>query len=169
MLTIDPNDPNRVLYKGKVVAEVRTTGERSSVRIDFDYEASVDEWIVPLSHLATGLRALEPPAPPVALTLELDADSIESPGITQMMLLEKELKAGGYTWIFHKSDADPWPSPVHGHDYEHGLVLDAVTGKIYQVSNRKEVGTLKKKKLVKLQQDIKGNEDLKIAAAKYIP
>lgn len=169
MLTIDPQDPNKIVYKGVCVGEVYKEGDREIVTISLTYEASADDWIVPLAHLSRGLAHLEPPRPPEVLRVQLGEESLEPPGIGRMMLLEKELKAGGYTWIFHKSDKDPWPSQVHGHDYEHGLVLDAVTGQIFETTDRAEVGKLKKKELSALQKTIKANKDLKAAAAKHLP
>jgi hypothetical protein len=169
MLTLDPHDRNNILYKGKSVARLSTIGDRTVVEIKLGYEASSEDWIVPLSYLARGLAKLEPPPPPIAAELQLGEDSIEPPGLTRVMLLEKELKAGGYNWVFHKSDPDPWPSPVHGHDYERGLVLDAATGQIFETTNRSEVGNLRKKDLLSLQKTLKQNKDLKGAANRYLP
>jgi len=169
MLTIDPRNPNKILYKGVCVGEVRKDGDREIVTISLTYEASADDWVGPLALLSQGLARLEPPRPPEVLRVQLGEHSLEPPGIGRMMLLEKALKAGGYTWIFHKSDMDPWPSPVHGHDYEHDLVLDAVTGQIFETADRTQVGKLRKKELSALQKTIKANKDLKAAAAKHLP
>jgi hypothetical protein len=48
-------------------------------------------------------------------------------------LTEKQIKRDGYIWKFHKNDADGWPSPLHGLEYEKGLKLDVLTANIYDV------------------------------------
>jgi len=48
----------------------------------------------------------------------------------------------GKNWEFHKTDADPWPSRLHGHFYDAGIKLDAITGKLYKVSTRAHCGNV---------------------------
>ena len=61
-------------------------------------------------------------------------------------IIEKLIKQGGETWIFHKNDPDPFPSRPHGHNKETGEKLDINTGIIYSV-NKKSVRKLSKKQL----------------------
>jgi hypothetical protein len=62
----------------------------------------------------------------VLLTLESDEDEVDVLSGVMRRLDEKTVKESGYKWRFHKSDADPFPSPLHGHDYERGLKIDAL-------------------------------------------
>lgn len=57
MLTLDQNDRNNFLYKGKSVARLSTIGDRTVVEIKLSYEASAEDWIVPLSYLAKGSQS----------------------------------------------------------------------------------------------------------------
>jgi hypothetical protein len=54
-------------------------------------------------------------------------------------------------WIFHKNDADPWPSKLHGHHNERPLKLDAISGFIYNIKTREHVQTLRQRELVRIQ------------------
>jgi hypothetical protein len=64
-------------------------------------------------------------------------------------------------WIFHKVDADPWPSLLHGHHNERPLKLDAITGFIYNIRNRKHVQSLRRKPLLAVQQQLLMSKDLR--------
>ena len=75
------------------------------------------------------------------------------------MLLEKHVKRGSYIWDFHKTDADPWPSRLHGHDYQKGLKLDAVTGNVYDVGTRQCCKKLKPKHLLEIQEKLRKSKD----------
>jgi hypothetical protein len=46
-------------------------------------------------------------------------------------------------WQFHKSDPDTWPSPLHGHHSEEPIKLDALTGYLWKIPEKKLVGRLK--------------------------
>jgi hypothetical protein len=83
-------------------------------------------------------------------------------------LTEKQVKRGGYIWKFHKSDADNWPSPLHGHDYDKGLKLDAITGDIYDVGTRARCKTLKVGDLQAVQDELRASKDFKEAVASLI-
>ena len=120
----DPDDPNAIYYKGRKVGSTTFKDGVTTVSLNLTYEAEDGDWIVPLSHLGIGLTAIEPPAPPTALEVHTAEGDVE-PHPGQALLLEALVKAKGYQWQFHKSDPDPWPSPLHGHDYGKGLSIRA--------------------------------------------
>jgi hypothetical protein len=62
-------------------------------------------------------------------------------------------------WIFHKNDADPWPSKLHGHHNERPLKLDAVSGFIYSIQTREHVQTLRPKELMRIQMALITSKD----------
>jgi hypothetical protein len=62
-------------------------------------------------------------------------------------------------WIFHKNDADPWPSMLHGHHNERPLKLDAITGFIYSVHTRKHVQSLRRGELECVQRALINSKD----------
>jgi hypothetical protein len=64
----------------------------------------------------------------------------------------------GKNWEFHKTDADPWPSMLHGHFYDARLKLDAITGKIYN-SERQHCSNLKEKELRRVQLALLNSKD----------
>ena len=93
--------------------------------------------------------------PPVLLTLETSEDSIDEIFGVPRFLIEKEIKAGNYIWKFHKTDADKWPSPLHGHEYKKRLKLDAITGEIYDCATRNLCMQLKPKDLKHIQKKLR--------------
>jgi hypothetical protein len=99
-----------ITYKGKVVARRLLKDGRDLVEINLTYDVQCDdEWMVPLVHLATGLRAIEPPGPPVVLSVTTSENDIEERFDVPRFLIEKIIKRDGYIWNFHKSDTDTWP------------------------------------------------------------
>ena len=126
---------------------------------------------MPLSWFGYGLRqaGLHQP-PPIVLEVTTDGEEVEPVAASgPVLLLEKILKLDGYVWTFHKSDADHWPSPLHGHDYERELVVDGITGRIYDKATRTEVAKLKRKALDTLHADIRATKDLASLAARLLP
>ena len=69
------------------------------------------------------------------------------------------MKRGSFVWDFHKSDADPWPSLLHGHDYDKGLKLDAITGQVYDVVTKTCCKVLKEKDLKAIQDALRKSKD----------
>src|SRR5262245_4665398 len=131
-------------YQGKEIGEHMIENGRNIVRINLEYEGGADDWMYPIIGLADGLSTLaKHRRPPVLLTIETPEDSIDKQFNVPRQLNEKLVKRGGYVWNFHKADADPWPSPLHGHDYDKHLKLDATTGDIYDAGTRKRCMTLK--------------------------
>jgi hypothetical protein len=161
MLILDP-DTGKIFYRGREVGELVSKGGRSTVRLCLEYEASVDDSIIPLSLLATGLSQLpenRPSAP--ALTIETTQGDIDEEFDVPPLLLEKLVKRKNYIWDFHKADADPRPSLLHGHDCDKGLKLDALTGAIYDVATRQRCKTLKPKTLRSIQDELRASKDFK--------
>jgi len=72
-------------------------------------------------------------------------------------------------WQFHKSDPDPWPSPLHGHHSEEPIKLDALTGCLWRIPERKLVGRLKPKELERIQRDLLRSKDLGEKSRLYLP
>lgn len=102
------------------------------------------------------------------LTIETSEESVADEFEVVRFLTEKQVKRGGYIWKFHKSDADNWPSPLHGHDYDKGLKLDAITGGIYDVGTRALCKTLKAGDLHAVQAGLRASKDFKQAVATLI-
>ncbi len=166
-LQVDP-DTGKITYRGREVGEHVFKDGRSVVRLTIEYEAG-DEWIVPLSWLANGLSQLAKNQPdPSLLTVVTQEESIAEQFDVLRFLTEKQVKRRGYKWDFHKSDCDPWPSPLHGHDYDKGLKLDATTGKIYDVGTRTHCKTLKSKDLLFIQNELRASNDFKGAVINLI-
>lgn len=93
-----------------------------------------------------------PPPPPPALTPEEQARIEEfMRGAACLIVLP--------CWIFHKNDVDPWPSMLHGHHNQKPLKLDAITGFIYRIQNRKHVQTLRPKALLPIQMKLISSKD----------
>ena len=74
----------------------------------------------------------------------------------------------GKNWEFHKTDADPWPSRLHGHFYDAGIKLDAITGKLYKVSTRAHCGNVKDKELRRIQLALLNHKDFTERTRQYL-
>lgn len=158
----------KITYRGKEVGEHLFKDGRSTVRLNIEYEGG-DNWTVPLSWFAYGLSMLPENQPALALlTVETSEDSIAEVFEVVRYLTEKQVKRGGYIWKFHKSDADDWPSPLHGHDYDKGLKLNAITGDIYDVVTRKRCKILKADDLQAVQAKLRASKDFKEAVVTLI-
>lgn len=151
----------RILYQGEEVGQYTYKDGRGRVHIDITYECDPENWILPLSWFDYGLHMLPIHAPPPApdLTITTGEDSLTDPLPVLRFLTEKEIRAGGYVWNFHKSDADNWPSALHGHDYEHRLKLDVLTGHIYDAVNRQHYASLKKRELAIVRAQLRASKD----------
>ncbi len=166
-LQFDPRT-GKIIYRGKEVGEHIFKDGRSTVRLNIEYEGG-DDWIAPLSWFAHGLSMLAENQPATALlTVETSEDSIAEEFEVVRYLTEKQVKLGGYIWKFHKSDADDWPSPLHGHDYDKGLKLDVITGDIYDVGTRERCKTMKARDLQAVQAELKASKDFQEAVATLI-
>lgn len=103
-------------------------------------------------------------APQETLTIKTSSDSlIRVPG-SKKSLFEVLLKQNGNRWQFHKNDADPWPSELHGH-CKH-FVLDPITGDVYNSVTRKYCFTLKPKERDKVQARLLSSKDFAEKAKK---
>lgn len=166
-LQFDPST-GKITYRGKEVGEHIFKDGRSIVRLTIEYEGG-DDWVVPLSWFAHGLSKLAENQPaPALLTVETPDDSIAKEYDVVRFLTEKQVKRGNYVWVFHKSDPDHWPSALHGHDYDKGLKLDAITGGVYDVGTRVLCKTLKKKDLKAVQAKLRQSKDFKETVAELI-
>jgi hypothetical protein len=166
VLKLEPDDT--VTYKGKVVAKhVHDAGE-DTVEITLTYKTPPGEWVIPLAYLASGLQKIEPPPPPVALDVVTSDDDIEGWFDVPRLMIEKTIKRDGYIWVFHKADPDPWPSRLHGHDYDKALKLDALTGDIYDVASRRKCAKLTRKSLGVVHSELLESKDLKALSATYL-
>jgi hypothetical protein len=154
-------ETGKFFYKGKEVGEHRFENGKSTVTLNISYETS-GEWMVPLSWFAAALAQLPENRPPVAdLSVETPADSTVPEAGARRALNEKTIKGGGYIWVFHKSDVDPWPSLLHGHEYEMGLKLDVTNGQIFDVSTRQFCETLKSSYLKHVQRTLRKSKDFR--------
>lgn len=78
------------------------------------------------------------------------------------LLTEATITVNNEQWVFHKSDADPFPWPetkLHGHYQQ--KKLNPFTGEIYNVNTKKTIGYLKSKKLMQLKTELKSRKDFK--------
>jgi hypothetical protein len=145
---------------GQEVGRYAVEGGVAKVKLDLTYECSTDEWVIPLSWFDYGLHKLQKYQPrPADLQLKTGEDSIAEIYDVPRLLTEKLVKRAGYVWNFHKADADPWPSRLHGHDYENNLKLDAITGEIYDVGTRQRCKRLKGDDLKAVQQALRESKD----------
>jgi hypothetical protein len=69
---------------------------------------------------------------------------------------------------YKRADADPWPSPLHGHEYDKGLKLDAITGRIFDVATRQLCETLNPKHLRSIQDELRASKDFKELVLKWV-
>ncbi|URW75917.1 hypothetical protein M9980_01415 [Sphingomonas donggukensis] len=170
LLQFNP-ESGTILFEGRKVGSTEYANGATRVAFSIEYEAVDGDWVVPLSWLAYGLRlAGLDRRPAIVFEASTDADDIEPVAASgPILLVEKTLRLDGYVWQFHKSDADPWPSPLHGHDYERGLVIDGITGQIYDKATGTEVFKLKRKPLEELHQQIRASKDLATIAAQHLP
>ncbi len=164
-------DTGDIVFRGKKVGSTSYVNGTTKVALNIAYESGDENWMLPLSWLGHGLRqARLDQRPSIVLDVPFDTEDVEliaSGG--PVLLIEKTLKVDGRSWRFHKADADHWPSPLHGHDYDHGRVVDGITGAIYDTATRTYVGQLKPKKLVTMQEMLRASKDLAPLAAKHLP
>lgn len=166
-LHIDPTT-KKIIYRGKEVGECILKDGRCTVRLNIEYQGGND-WIVPLSWFAYGLSSLAENQPVSALlVVKTSEESIDEEFKVERFLTEKQVKRSGYIWKFHKSDSDNWPSELHGHDYDKGLKLDAISGNIYDAGTRSLCKTLKKGALQAVQDELRASKDFKEAVATLI-
>lgn len=166
-LQFDPMT-GKILFQGKEVGQYTYENGRGRVHIDVTYECDPTNWIVPLSWFDYGLNLVLPddPAPPHAdLTIETPQDGLGEFRAVARFLTEREIKADGYVWRFHKTDVDNWPSPLHGHDYEHRVKLDVLTGYIYDVVTRQQYAKMKDKALEAVRAQLRESKDFAERAA----
>lgn len=151
---------SRISLDGREVGEYRVVDGKAQVRLDLTYECSPDEWVIPLSWFDYGLHRLQKyrPTEP-SLEIETSEESIAETFDVVRLFTEKTVKRSGYIWQFHKSDVDIWPSPLHGHDYDKGLKLDAITGDIYDVGSRQMCKRLRPADLKVIQDELRGSKD----------
>jgi hypothetical protein len=131
------------------------------VSLNLTYEGDPDKAIVPLSLFALGLSHLlqHEQDKEAALKVSTDDDDIDEEFDVPRMLTERTIRQAGFVWIFHKTDADQWPSALHGHDYDKNMKLDALTGDIFDAVTKQRCATLKQKKLTQIQEELRRSRD----------
>jgi hypothetical protein len=160
-LEFDPMT-GKISYQGKEVGTYTYKDGRGQVHLDIKYECDADLWVVPLSYFSIGLNKLpsnQVKVAPADLLIETDEESLTDLRSVPRFLTEKEIKAGSYVWSFHKTDSDNWPSALHGHEYEHRLKLDVLTGNIYDVVTRQHYASLKREDLAKVRDELRKSKD----------
>jgi hypothetical protein len=93
-----------------------------------------------------------PPTPPPPLSAEQQAERDRIMRNSAALVVRP-------CWIFHKNDADPWPSRLHGHHNERALKLDAISGFIYSIQTRKHVQSLRRRELERIQYALLASKD----------
>jgi hypothetical protein len=164
---------SEIKYEGKVVGQLTRENGVTRVSLNITYECSPpDEWIIPLSWFGYGLGLFEkhrPKAKDAAVTLETSEADVAEEYQVPRFLTEKTVKRDGYVWLFHKSDADNWPSPLHGHDYDRNLKLDALTGDVYDVGSRHRCKRLKSDALAHIHRELRASPDFNQKLATLLP
>ena len=148
-----------VTYKGKVVATCTKGPTEETVQVNLSYQTQRGDAMIPLIYFAQGLAKIELRDSPALLETSTTAEDIEEWFNVPRLLSEKVIARNGYIWKFHKTDLDPWPSPLHGHDYDNGLKLDATNGDIFDVGTRHKCAKLKKKALNSVQCALRESKD----------
>jgi hypothetical protein len=166
-LAYDPRT-SKLYYNGQEVGRYEYQDGRARVTLNLTYECDADYWIVPISYFDLGLSKLPQETKEVICEIETPEDSIEREYEVDIFLTEKTVKRNGYAWRFHKQDDDPWPSSLHAHDYEKGLILDAITGDIYDKVTRKHCKDLKKSHLAYIHAELRKSDDFKARMAEWI-
>jgi hypothetical protein len=105
-------DDGTVTYKGKVVATCTKGPTEEKVQVNLNYQTRPGDWMIPLIHFAQGLAKIEPPDSQALLEMSTTEEDIEEWFNVPRLLSEKVIARDGYIWKFHKTDPDPWPSPV---------------------------------------------------------
>ena len=164
-------DTGHIVFRGKKIGSMQVIDGATKVAFNIQYESDDENWILPLSWLAHGLRqARLDYRPEIVLDVAFESDDAElAANAGSQQLIEKTFKVAGRSWRFHKSDADHWPSPLHGHDYEHGQVIDGVTGEIFDKATRTQLGRLKPNKLMVMHDLLRASKDLAPLAAQHLP
>lgn len=167
MLQLANDGTNNLLYLGKVVGSYDLKDGSCRLQLDIQFATSShDDWVIVLGALGHALRRIQPPAPEGDYVFETSTDDVKFVGGFQT-LEETIISAGGENWKFHKTDVDPWPSMLHGHSGK--KKLDAITGKIFDVNTRHQIGHLAKKPLGRLQSELRGHKDFPRAKALLPP
>jgi hypothetical protein len=158
-LQYDPRT-SKILFDGQEVGEYTVDNGIARVKLDLTYECSLEEWVVPLSWFDYGLHKLQKYQPPRdGLNIRTQDSNVAEADDVQRSLNEKIVRRSGYIWTFHKTDVDPWPSTLHGRDYDKHLKLDAITGDLYDVGTRQKCGRLKDDALKAVQQELRNSKD----------
>lgn len=157
----------KFVYKDRVVGSWHVENGQGRIHLDicYDVDAEAAEIIEILALVGMGLKEhaeKDPPKGEPLVTIETDTNDVYPVAGARRTLVEVTIKRDNYQWRFHLSDADPWPSIVHGHDYDRGLKLDAFTGKIYDVGTKAHCETLKKKKLSYIVAKLKEHPEFKL-------
>ena len=103
------------------------------------------------------------------LEVETSEDDIQENFAAPQGLTKLFVKRTNYKWKFHKTDNDTWPSPIHGHDYEKGLTIDAITGSIFDKATKKKVDKLRPRDLLALQNALRDSKDFKDKTSLHLP
>lgn len=153
---------SQIRYEGQVIGDYRVENGIAKVSFNITYECSPDEWIVPLSWFDYGLSHLkryQQRARTSDLEITTEEDGIGEEFNALRLLTEKTIKQSGYIWKFHKNDIDPWPSKLHGHEYDKNLTLDAINGCIYDTATRECCMKLKSRELNRIQKELRNSGD----------
>lgn len=169
MLKLD-NETRKITYKGKEVGQIIRKDGLSTLNLQLSIEAKDDkELLILLSSFSIELKGLSENKPnPESLILETDEDDIAEALKALRTLNEKQVRSNGHKWTFHKNDADNWPSKLHGHDYDNCLILDAITGEIFDSGTRNHLKTLKNMALQRIQSTLRKSNDFKEAVRNLI-
>jgi hypothetical protein len=91
-----------------------------------------------------------------SLSIETAEDSIGEELDARRLLSERTVRRANYILDFHKTDVDPWPSPLHGHD-DKGLKLDAIIARTMTWLLELHCKSLKQKQLREVQVELRAS------------
>jgi hypothetical protein len=118
------------------------------------------------------LSRLPPPSFPTDAALEITTsanidDYEEFTDPDARLIIKVTIAADGAKWRFHKSDIDPWPSELHGHNIaDKTMKLDATNGHIWL--KRKFKARISSKELMRVQNELLENKDLSEKARRVL-
>ena len=131
---------------GRIVGRLGAASKPGWTRVDLSLECPLEEMILFLQAVGKAYDDAVPFSENDSVQVELTPDGDTRWPEAPLILLEHTIRLRGEQIRVHKSDADTWPSDLHGHPLGRpGHKIDIYTGDIYKISNRKKVGTLGKK------------------------
>ncbi|MDO6420856.1 hypothetical protein [Saccharophagus degradans] len=120
----------------------------SSELVDFFIQHDISENL-PAENIAKILHDKKYQGAGKEILQKVYSDDSIFPDDFQIKMEKKNIKVRGQVWVVHLSDADPFPSSPHAHNYDENVVMHLGNGKLYR--KRKYVGKSKTKHFLELR------------------